>query len=144
MLDDFQTHEQILFDLSANYLEPLNGAYQRLEYLSNLLEQSSAKYVHNGLAEVYSAAAVDQVVAHCHEQVFERLLEMSLRGQEEDLRNYLESLPGTLQENIAWCRQNSGNWAPAKAPAYLKELYFSNLRALLELLGDKSRAHPDS
>jgi hypothetical protein len=44
MLDDFQTYRQILFDLTANYLEPLDGSFARLAYLSGLWG-SSGKYV---------------------------------------------------------------------------------------------------
>jgi hypothetical protein len=136
MLDQFQSNQQILFDLTANYLEPLDGAYQRLAYLANLRDRSLGKYVHKALANFYGAEAVDRVVAHCHEEVFERLLEMSLDAQQKDLRAHLRLLPGSFSENIARCRNVYGDWIPVEAPAYLKELYSANLRVLLELLRD--------
>jgi len=145
MLDQFQTRQQILFDLTANYLEPLNGAYQRLAYLSDLREITDGRYVHAELASLYGADAVDQVVAECHEEVFERLLEMPLSTQAADLRGYLSSLAGTWEENVGLCRQKCQDWVPLKAPNYLRELYVSNLDVLLELLlEDTSRARPGS
>jgi hypothetical protein len=136
MLEHFQTRGQILFDLTANYLEPLNGAYQRLAYLFSLREPSSGKYVHDRLAAVYGVEPVDQVLAHCHEEVFERLLEMPLNAQGEDLRRHISSLPGSLGENVNRCRAIADSWIPPGAPSYLKELFCSNLNALLELLLD--------
>ena len=136
MLEEFQTHQQILFDLTANYLEPLNSAYQRLAYLFSLRQADSGKYLHEGLAALYGAESVDQVVAHCHEEVFERLLEMPLNAQREDLRMYLGALPGPLEKNAAVCQKSYIDWVPPSAPTYLKELYSSNLDVLLELLRD--------
>jgi hypothetical protein len=145
MLEQFQSRQQILFDLTANYLEPLDGAYQRLAYLANLRAAPSGKYVHEALASYYGADLVDQIVAHCHEEIFERLLEMPLDAQERDLRAHIQSMPGELRENIERCRSVCGDWIPVQAPAYLRELYSANLRVLLELLqDDRSKARPSS
>jgi hypothetical protein len=143
MLDQFQTAQQILFDLTANYLEPLPTAYDRLNYLASLHAESSGKYLHEKLASLYGADPVDQVISQCHLEVFERLLEMSLKTQGEELRTYLESLPGSIEDNAVTCLKVGQQWIPKQAPNYLKELYCSNLRVLLELLPDgKSKARP--
>jgi len=145
MLEHLQIHTQILFDLTANYLEPLNSAHQRLAYLFSLREPSSGRYIHERLATVYGAEKVDQVIARCHEEVFERLLEMPLTSQEEDLYNHVASLGGSLNENVERCREAAKDWIPPQAPSYLKELFCSNLDALLELLltNIKNTAHSD-
>ncbi|HXY01882.1 MAG TPA: hypothetical protein VEI54_13240 [Candidatus Limnocylindrales bacterium] len=144
MLENLQTHRQILFDFTANYLEPLNGAHQRLAYLFSLRDPASGRYIHERLATVYGAERVDQVIARCHEEVFERLLEMPLPSQEEDLRKHLSSLPGSLKENVGRCRETGKDWIPPQAPSYLKELFCSNLKVLSELLADnKTTAHSD-
>jgi len=145
MLEKFQTYQQILFDLTANYLEPLETAYARLEYLVSLREQGSGRYAHADLARQYGETAVNEVIEQCHEEVFERLLEMSLNAQSAELRTYLDCLPGDQAKKANDCMKNCFSWAPQKAPSYLKELYDSNMRALLELLpGDKSTARPNS
>jgi hypothetical protein len=138
MLENLQTHRQILFDLTANYLDPLPGPFERLAYLSGLRDMASGKYVQERLATVYGAERVDQVAAACHEEVFERLLEMPLRLQEEALRGYVAGLPATFPKNLENCRQLAGHWVPPNAPSYLSELYCSNLSALLELLADNT------
>lgn len=144
MLDHLQSHQQLLFDLTANYLEPLNGAFQRLVYLFSLRDPSSGRYLHERLSAIYGPERVDEVLASCHEEVFERLLEMPLNSQREDLRRHLSSLPGSFEENANRCRQISASWMPPNSPIYLKELFCSNLSALLELLLDNhSKARSD-
>lgn len=138
MLENLQTHRQLLFDLTANYLDPLQGAFERLAYLSSLRDASTGRYVHERLAAVYGPECVDQVVAASHEEVFERLLEMPLRAQEEGLRRYVASLPGSFAEQLENCRRQAAAWVPPEAPSYLTELYSSNLNALVELLPDNA------
>lgn len=136
MLEHLQTHRQILFDFTANCLEPLRGAFERLAYLCTLRDTASGRYTQDRLATVYGVDPVHEVLARCHEEIFERLLEMPLNAQEEDLGQYLLSLPGNFGENIARCRADAGNWVPPQAPSYLRELFCSNLNVLLELLRD--------
>lgn len=136
MLDHLRTHQQLLFDLTANYLEPLNSSFQRLAYLSEQRDPSSGRYLHERLSADYGPERVDEVLARCHEEVFERLLEMPLNSQQEDLRRHLSSLPGSLQENVSHCRETATGWIPPNAPSYLKELFCSNLSALQEVLLD--------
>jgi hypothetical protein len=136
MLENLQTHRQLLFDLTANYLDPLSDIFERLVYLASLRQSSAGAYVHPRLAAVYGAERVDQVLAECHEEIFERLLESSLSSQEEALRRYVSSWPGSFVENVDRCRIAAPRWAPPNAPAYLIELYSSNLNALLQLLLD--------
>jgi len=138
MLEHFQTHRQILFDLTAKYLDPLDGVFSRLAYVSGLREPVSGNYVHDRLAALYGTERVNEVVARSHEEVFERLLEMPLNSQEGELSRYLRSLPGSFLENVERCRELAMRWVPPKAPSYLTELYSSNLHALLELLLDGS------
>jgi hypothetical protein len=145
MLDDLQSYQQIVFDLTVNYLEPLKGAFQRLGYLATLRQDTDGRYAHEPLASVYGAEAVHKVIAQSHEEVFERLLEMPLNAQKVDLASYFGSLPGTLETKLTSCRESCPTWVPSEAPSYLKELYCSNLDVLLELLlDDTSRGRPSS
>jgi hypothetical protein len=145
MLEKFQTYQQVLFDLTANYLEPMDSAYQRLAYLFGLREPVTGKYVHESLGKLYGPEVVSQVISQCHEEVFERLLEMPLNAQGDDLRALLGSSTGTLEANAKQCRENCRKWVPASAPSYLRELYCSNLDALLDLLtSDISMVRPSN
>jgi len=135
MLDHLQTHRQLVFDLTANYLDPLSGTFHRLAYLA-ALRNDSGEYLHDRLCAQYSPQLVNQVLASSHQEVFERLLEMPLAAQEDSLRLYLNTWPGSLADKLEVCRERGQRWVPASAPKYLTELYCSNLNALLELLAD--------
>jgi hypothetical protein len=101
--------------------------------------------VYERLAAAYSAERVAPVLARCHEEVFERLLEMPLTNQEEDLRRHLNSYLGSLAEEVGRCRTGATSWIPPQSPSYLKELFCSNLNALLELLlDDQTRARSNT
>jgi len=138
MLDQLQTRRQILFDFTANYLDPLDGMFSRLAYLASLRDISSSKYTHQRLATVYNVDQIDDVISHCHEEVLERLLEMPLSSQEKDLRNYVGSLAGCFEENARNCKIAGAAWVPCSAPIYLRELFCSNLNVLTQILLDSS------
>jgi hypothetical protein len=138
MQEQLRIHRQILYDLALHYLEPLNGNFSRLVYLASLKNTSSNLYAHDRMAALYGAEAVGESLAKCHEELFERLLEMPLAQQEGDLRQFVGTLPEGAQEGPRVCRRRMEDWIPAAAPDYLKELFRSNLVALLELLREPS------
>lgn len=134
MLEQLQIHRQLLYDLTVQYLEPLSGDCARLVYLASLRDPASGRYTHERLSAVYGENPVAEVLAYCHEEIFERSLESPLSSQETDLLNYLKSLPGNRQQNVLHCRENASARIPPQAPDYLKELFCSNQTALCELL----------
>jgi len=136
--EQLRIHRQILYDLAVHYLEPLTGNFARLAYLASLKNPSTNIYAHDRLAAVYGREPVEESLANCHEELFERLLEMPLAEQEEDLREFLETRPEGIQEGIRICRRGIEDWIPSEAPDYLKELFRSNLNALLVLLRERS------
>jgi hypothetical protein len=81
----------------------------------------------------------------CHEQIFERILESPLSSQEEDLRACLAGMEGGLAGTVAHWRGLEAYrvLVPEAVPDYLKDLFCSNLRALLEIL-DEERSSPRS
>lgn len=138
MQEQLRIHRQILYDLAVHYLEPLNGSFARLAYLASLKNPSTNLYAHDRLAAIYGAEPVGESLAKCHEELFERLLEMPLARQEEDLRQFVGILPEGAQEGIRRCHGQIEDWIPGEAPDYLKELFRSNLDALLGLLRERS------
>ena len=141
MLKQLQIHRKILYDLVVHYLEPLNGTYGRLTYRAGLRDPSTGKYAHEKLAAVYGEEPVAEAVAKCHEEMFERLLEMPLAQQEEDLRTYGDALPDGKEWNDKHCVETTRSWMPPEAPDYLKELFCSNTAALCELLRNTPPKH---
>src|SRR5579862_6500985 len=78
------------------------------------------------------------------ERRFQNLLKTPLSLQEQDLRECLESMPGDMPATLAhWRKLEAYHILPPEdAPDYLRELFFSNLRALLEILeSEQPTAH---
>ncbi len=138
MLEELSVHRQILADLTTHYLEPLPGNFDRLAYLASLRQPAGSTYAHDRLCAVYDQDRVSELLRKCHEELFERLLEMPLALQEADLYRYLESLRPANNRNLPACRAKLESLIPPHAPDYLKELFCSNLAALLELLEDEN------
>src|SRR5215470_10472812 len=91
MQDPLRTYRQILYDLALNHLEPLRGNFSRLAYLAGLRKPSTGVYEAEGLLAVYGREPVHQALSQCHEELFERVLELPLAQQQEDLAVYLET-----------------------------------------------------
>ena len=138
MQEQLRIHRQILYDLALHYLEPLNGSFSRLAYLTSLKQPSSQTYAHDRLAAVYGPEPINETLTKCHEELFERLLEMPLAQQEEELRQFFGTLPEGKQEGIEIYKKRIEDWIPLKAPDYLKELFRSNLSVLLALLRERN------
>jgi len=146
-LTQLQQNRKVIQDFTLNTLANIPGLYARLVYVASLRDLSSGKYEHAGLAALYSEEAVQQALQVCHEQVFERILELPLSEQQKDLRSCLTAMDGGLRVSIEhWSRLESYRMLlPEHSPDYLKELFYSNLRALLEILqAECSQVHSDA
>jgi hypothetical protein len=134
-LTQLQQNRRIIQDFTTNTLAGIPSLYSRLTYVASLRDLSSGKYEHAGLSAVYPEPAIQQALETCHEQVFEKILEMPLAEQEEDLRTCLEAMQSGAEDTVGhWQRLEAYRvLLPEHAPHYLKDLFCSNLRALLEI-----------
>lgn len=139
MLSQFQQNRRVIQDFTATTLAGISGQFARLIYVASLRDLSSGRYEHQGLAALYPEEAVQQALQICHEQIFERILETPLSEQMEDLRSCLAAMEGGLSSAVSHWRQLEAYRVllPEQAPDYLKELFLSNLRALLEILQEQ-------
>jgi hypothetical protein len=135
-LTQLQQNRKVIQDFTVRTLAAIPGLFARLTYMASLRDLSSGRYAHEGLLAVYQGEAVQQALEQCHEEIFERLLESSLEEQERDLQSHLEMMEQGLCVAVAhWHKLEAyRNLIPAEAPDYLKELFCSNTRALLEIL----------
>lgn len=135
-LTQLQQNRRIIQDFTQATLAGIPGNFARLTYVASLRDLSSGRYEHDGLSALYPEEAIQQALELCHEQVFERILETPLERQEEDLRMCLEGMQGGFSVVVAhWRRLEAYRvLVPEHSPDYLKELFYSNLRALLEIL----------
>jgi hypothetical protein len=136
MITQLQQNRRIIQDFTLTTLAGIPGEFGRLTYMASLRDLSSGKYEHAGLAALYADEAIQQALSLCHEQIFERVLEIPLARQEADLKECLDRMPGGLSAAVThWRRLEAYRvLLPEHAPSYLKELFCSNLRALLEIL----------
>jgi hypothetical protein len=139
MITQLQQNRRIIQDFTLTTLAGIPGEFSRLTYMASLRDLSSGQYEHAGLAALYPDEAIQQALNLCHEQIFERVLETPLTRQETDLKECLERMPGGLRTALThWRRMEAYRvLMPERAPAYLKELFCSNLRALLEILQEE-------
>ncbi|HKW57343.1 MAG TPA: hypothetical protein VJN42_08285 [Candidatus Acidoferrum sp.] len=144
MLPQLQQNRRIIEDFTVTTLAGIPGEFARLAYMGSLRDLSSGRYEHAGLAAMYPDEATQQALQLCHEQVFERILETPLERQVLDLKECLDNMPGDRCDTVGhWARLEAYRvLMPERAPAYLKDLFCSNLRALLEILQEEcSKAH---
>ena len=136
MLTEFQQNRRIVQDFTLTTLAGIPSQFARLTYVASLRELSSGQYEHEGLAALYPEEAIQQALQLCHEQIFERILESPLSVQEEDLRKCLAPMQGGMCAAVAHWRQLEVYWIllPENSPDFLKELFCSNLRVLLDIL----------
>ena len=146
-LTQLQQNRRVIQDFTVTTLANISGLFARLVYVASLRDLSSGRYEHAGLAALYPDQALQQALQVCHEQVFEKVLETSLETQLEDLRACLSAMDEGLCAAVAhWWRMESYRvLLPEESPDYLKALFCSNLRALLEILqAECSAAHSDA
>jgi hypothetical protein len=139
MITQLQQNRRIIQDFTLTTLAGISEEFSKLTYMASLRDLSSGKYEHAGLAALYPDEAIQQALNVCHEQIFERVLESPLAKQEGDLKACLERMPGGLSAALThWRRMEAYRiLMPERAPGYLKELFCSNLRALLEILQEE-------
>jgi hypothetical protein len=138
-LVQFQQNRRVIEDFAARTLAVIATDYGRLFYVASLRDLASGRYRHEGLMALYSEAAVQQALAHCHEELFERVLETPLAEQEGDLRASLGAFDGEFWEIITrWQELEFYRiMLPRGMPAYLRELFCSNVCALLAIFAEK-------
>jgi|SRR5690242_12365416 len=139
VINQLQQNRRIIQDFTLTTLAGIPGEFGRLTYMASLRDLSSGRYEHAGLAALYPDEAMQQALQLCHEQIFERILEAPLAQQEADLQECLKQMPGGLCAAVAhWQRMEAYRvLMPERSPGYLKELFCSNLRALLEILQEE-------
>ena len=138
-LTQLQQNRRVIQDFTTTTLAAIPSAFSRLTYLASLRDLSSGRYEHAGLTAVYPREAVQQALEQCHEEIFERILESGLEEQTRDLRAYLQVMQDGLCVAVSQWRKLEAyrTLLPAESPDYLKELFCSNIRALLEILEEE-------
>ena len=138
-LERFQQSRTVIEDFSSRTLAAISSDFGRLYYVSSLKDAGSGRYEHDGLASVYAGGAVQAALSHCHEELFARILETSLRDQERDLTACLGAAADRYWEVIESWRESGyfQNMCPQGLPDYLQDLFCSNMSALLAIFSSR-------
>jgi hypothetical protein len=136
MDDQILRNKSVVRDFAATTLAAIPNLFGRLTYIASLRDLSSGRYEHDGLLTVYTAESVQEALECCHHEIFQKILETPLSAQVQDLKECLEGMSGPLAETVAHWREMEPFRVlpPGNSPDYLRELFFSNCRALLEIL----------
>ena len=131
----FQQSRVVIEDFSSQTLAAIPSVFGRLYYVSSLKSLESGRYEHDGLLSLYPESAVQDALAHCHEELFSRILETPLHEQERDLRSCLDSAGDQYWAVVEeWQEtQSYQTLCPEGLPDYLQDLFCSNMSALLSV-----------
>jgi hypothetical protein len=138
-LEQIHQDRRVIEDFMLRTLKGIPGDVSRLVHIATLRDLASGRYRHEGLATIYSEPAVDQALKVCHEELFERILETSLEHQEVEIRRCLQGFDGSSSEIAArWQEHEFYKFLiPSGVPAYLRQLFCSNLETLLQLIASE-------
>ena len=138
-IERFQQNRWVIEDFTSRTLAVIPSDFGRLYYVSSLKDSATSRYQHDGLAELYSEDSVQVALEQCHEELFSRVLESPLPEQERDLRKCLDSAGDRFWAIVESWREDGSVQAmcPEGLPSYLKDLFCSNLAALLAIFSSQ-------
>jgi hypothetical protein len=140
-LEKFQQNGRVIEDFSRNILSSIPSNFGRLISVAMQRDIGSGRYRSRWLEGSYSDASIHEALGFCHEELLDRILEMTLEEQEKDLRLCLSSItqpPATVAAR--WLEDEFYRLlVPFSASAYRNDLFCSNLRVLLSLIASELR-----
>jgi hypothetical protein len=141
-LERYSQNQRIIEEFTAHWLASIRNDLGRLVYVALLRDVSTGHYAHPALGQVYSEQSVHQALLFCHEELFEKFLEAPLEKQERNLRDWFSTVDAAPADiAMRWLEVEFFRLlVPQDAPTYLRDLLFSNLRAILTLLATEKAA----
>jgi hypothetical protein len=123
-------------DLRERTLSHIPGDFARLIYLASTRNYNSGDYHHAGLARQFNEDAARLALASCHNEVFKRLVLLSVRELVEELEIYVRSTQVQLADFIrAWRRLHSYQVTiPLECSSLTARFFASNVTAALVIL----------
>jgi len=136
-LERFHQSRAVIEDFSSQTLAAISTVFGRLYYINSLKDSESRRYVHDGLSSLYPEGAVQEGLAHCHEELFAKILETPLGEQELDLKKCLRAAGEGYEDLVENWSESPGlrGLCPEGVPNYLYDLFCSNMGALLSIVG---------
>jgi hypothetical protein len=137
--EGYHRSRRVFEDFTSRTLAVIPSDFGRLYYVSSLKDSATGRYQHDGLLQMYSDDSVQEALGQCHEELFSRILETPLAEQERDLRKCLDSSGDRFWSVVETWREYKSFQAmcPEGLPSYLKDLFCSNLAALLAIFSSQ-------
>ena len=135
-LERFAQNRRIIEQFASHSLASVPTDLERLQHVSILRHVSTGRYSHAGLRGAFSEPAIHQALLYCHEELFDKVLEKTLQDQERDFRLMFSSIDSPAFEIASrWLElEHYRALVPLGTPAYLRDLFFSNTRVILNLI----------
>jgi hypothetical protein len=134
--DRYSENQRIIDEFTSHWLAGIQNGLGRLVYVALLRDVSTGRYSHAALGQIYSEAAVHQALFFCHQELFEKFLELPLEQQEKNLRDWFATVDAAPADIASrWLEVEFFRLlVPQETPGYLRDLLFSNLRVILSLI----------
>lgn len=135
-LERFAQNRRIIEQFSLQWLVNVSTDLGRLHHVATLRQVSTGRYYHPTLREAFSEPGIHQALFYCHEELFDKVLEKTLQEQEWDLRTMFFDIGAPAFEIASrWLELEYFRLlVPLGTPAYLRDLFFSNIRVILNLI----------
>ncbi|HTP42939.1 MAG TPA: hypothetical protein VMJ13_00155 [Candidatus Acidoferrum sp.] len=135
-LERFAQNELIIQEYVSQWLAPMPSDFGRLADVAMLRDVTAGRYHHPALEEIYPQPAVHQALLYCHEELFQRVVEMPPERQEWDLRIHFASMTAPVEEIASrWLElEYFRSLVPLGTTPYLRDLFLTNTRSILNLV----------
>ena len=132
----YEDVERARRDLQNRTLAKMPGDFARLIYLASTRDYNTGEYYHEGLAFQFGERAARSALASCHRDLFQRMVQCSVRELVEHLEVYARSThlpsPDFLR---AWDRlQPYRVTIPLDCGPLAAQFFASNVRTALAIL----------
>jgi hypothetical protein len=133
-------------DLQNRTLARMSGDFARLIYLASTRDYNTGEYYHEGLALQFGERAARKALASCHQDLFQRMVQCSMKELVEHLKVYARCTRLPCSDFIlTWGRlQPYRVTIPLDCSALAAQLFASNVKTALAILDfGQSRRPPD-
>lgn len=139
-LERFSQNQRIIEEFASQWLVCVPNVIGRLVHIAQLRDVYTGRYRHPVLQDAYSEPAVHQALLYCHEELFEKFLESTFEQQEWDLRMCLAGMDAPAAEIARhWMEfETFRTFIPFGTAPYLRDLFYSNLRAILDSIAKEN------